>query len=138
MEHKHLAVGGVFTLAVGGLAAVAIALSGGSAAEKPDAVPAGQVVEEVPSSTVPPTSAVPVVEDARPVEAPVPADDGDTGPVNTPVPADQLPDIAPGNPAGDNEQRPDPAPAPPAIEQPVDVPSEVNQPPTQDAPPAAG
>lgn len=142
MERKNLAVTGVFTLAAAGLVAVGIAMSSGSPVEQPDTVPAGQVeqVDEtsVPSSTVP---TVPPVADAPEAVIPGPADDGDTGPVNTPVPADQLPDIAPGNPAGDNEQRPDPAPAPgpdPGRDQPTDAPSDANQPPALGAPPAAG
>ncbi len=141
MQRKHLAVGGVFTIAVASFGtAMAIALSTETPDEQPSTVPAGQVeqvVEEpvsttsVPATTTPP----PAVIDPVPVEAPAPADSGDTGDMNQPVPADQVPDVAPGNPAGDYEQRPAPAPAAPTVEQPVDeAPSEVNQPPAVESP----
>lgn len=128
MDRKRLAATGVFTIAAAGLVAVGIAVSNGAPGDQPDTQPAGQV-EQV-EAPVPPSSTTTTAPPAAPVDtpadsAPAPAEGGDTGVMNQPAPADEPPDIAPGNPAGDFEQRPAPPPAaPPTVALPVEDPPE--------------
>lgn len=131
MNRTRVAAAGGLTFAAAAIVATAMLLPGSQPEQAPDSTPAGQVeqVNEPPAPT--PTTTVLVVneppaQDAPPANEPPAGDSGDTGDVNQ-QPAVEIPEVAPGNPLGDFEQRPDPAPpVDHQIEQPAEDPIELN------------